>query len=58
MRLRAGLSMRDLSIAIGVSHVAISNWEAGEQPRLDHLQALARELGTTVGELCGEGRRA
>jgi predicted transcriptional regulator len=32
IRTRAGVSLRELGGAIGVSHVAIARWEAGSQP--------------------------
>jgi DNA-binding transcriptional regulator YiaG len=32
IRERAGVSLRELATAIGVSHVAITRWEAGAQP--------------------------
>jgi transcriptional regulator with XRE-family HTH domain len=50
IRLQAGLSLRDIGDALGVSHVAVSRWEGGATPRetraayaqlLEELQRIA-----------------
>lgn len=43
IRERAGVSLRDLAAAVGVSHATIRNWEAGSTPR-EHRAAYARLL--------------
>jgi transcriptional regulator with XRE-family HTH domain len=45
IRERAGVSLRELGVAIGVSHVAIARWEAGGQPAgPEHVAAYGRIL--------------
>ena len=45
IRRGAGVSLRELAAAIGVSHVAITRWEAGAEPADPrHLMAYARIL--------------
>jgi Ser/Thr protein kinase RdoA (MazF antagonist) len=45
IRERAGVSLRELAAAIGVSHVAITRWEDGAQPRNpEHVAAYGRIL--------------
>jgi transcriptional regulator with XRE-family HTH domain len=45
IRDRAGVSLRELGAAIGVSHVAIARWEAGGQPASPaHVTAYGRIL--------------
>ena len=51
IRETAGISLRDVAAAVGVSHAAVANWEAGGMPRgkpraayvrlLDELKRLA-----------------
>jgi DNA-binding transcriptional regulator YiaG len=43
IRERAGVSLRDMAGALGVSHATIRNWEAGATPR-EHRGAYARLL--------------
>ncbi len=51
----AGLSQEALAYRAGVSASAVRGIEQERQvPRVDTLQRLARELGTTVGFLIGE----
>jgi transcriptional regulator with XRE-family HTH domain len=33
IREAAGLSLRDVAVAVGVSHTAVASWEAGYTPR-------------------------
>jgi DNA-binding transcriptional regulator YiaG len=45
IREQAGVSLRELGMAIGVSHVAITRWEAGAQPAsAAHAKAYGRLL--------------
>jgi transcriptional regulator with XRE-family HTH domain len=45
IRTNARVSMRDLGDAVGVSHVAIAHWEAGQNPRKpEHLERYKRAL--------------
>lgn len=54
LRERCGLSLRDLSSLIGVSHAALSRWENGlNEPSARDVVALSRALGCTVSELLG-----
>jgi transcriptional regulator with XRE-family HTH domain len=43
IREAAGLSLRDVATAVGVSHTAVASWEAGATPR-EHRAAYARLL--------------
>jgi len=46
IREQAGVSLRELAAAIGVSHVAIARWESGAQPAAPtHVIAYGRLLG-------------
>ena len=39
LRLEAGLSLREVAVAVGVSRQAVSHWEMGERsPRSPHLE--------------------
>jgi DNA-binding transcriptional regulator YiaG len=45
IRERAGVSLRELGGAVGVSHVAIARWEAGAEPaNPEHVAAYGRIL--------------
>jgi transcriptional regulator with XRE-family HTH domain len=58
LRLKAGLSMRELARHIGEDHSNIRYWEtSGTAPRSDVLVPLAKVLGVTVEELLGEVRQ-
>lgn len=53
MRRRAGLSMRQLGAAVGVSAMAVSKWERGiTSPTSEHLLALAAALGVKACTFC------
>jgi DNA-binding XRE family transcriptional regulator len=53
-RVRAGLSMRQLAVKAGLTHVCIYYLELGRRsPTLEALQRLARGLGITLFELLG-----
>lgn len=53
-RIRAGLSVYELSARTGVSQSAISGYEAGErQPLLPTAQLLAAGVGEYLEELAG-----
>jgi DNA-binding transcriptional regulator YiaG len=43
IREAAGVSLRDMAKAVGVSHTAITDWESGTMPR-EHRAAYARLL--------------
>jgi transcriptional regulator with XRE-family HTH domain len=51
IREQAGVSLRELAAVIGVSHVAITRWEAGAQPA-DPVHV------TAYGRLLAELKRA
>jgi len=45
-RLRAGVTGLELAELVGVSRMAVSNWENGRNaPSYEHRQAIARALG-------------
>jgi DNA-binding transcriptional regulator YiaG len=44
IREAAGVSLRDVALALGVSHTAVAAWEAGAMPR-EHRSSYARLLG-------------
>jgi transcriptional regulator with XRE-family HTH domain len=43
IREHAGVSLRDVAAALGVSHTAVASWESGATPR-DHRAAYAHLL--------------
>jgi transcriptional regulator with XRE-family HTH domain len=43
IRERAGVSLRDVATALGVSHTAVAGWESGATPR-EHRAAYAQLL--------------
>jgi transcriptional regulator with XRE-family HTH domain len=43
IREQAGVTLRDVAIALGVSHTAVAKWEAGATPR-EQRNAYARLL--------------
>lgn len=43
IREAAGVSLRDIAVALGVSHTAVAKWEDGATPR-EHRDAYARLL--------------
>jgi DNA-binding transcriptional regulator YiaG len=43
IREAAGVSLRDVAAAVGVSHTAVASWEAGATPR-EHRAAYLRLL--------------
>lgn len=52
VRMRKGLSQRQLAAMVGVAELTISRWEAGQnEPRLSDLRSLSKALGITVEEL-------
>jgi transcriptional regulator with XRE-family HTH domain len=54
LRLKAGLSMRQLAEMIGVDHSNLRYWEnSGKNPRSDLLPAIAEALGVSTDELLG-----
>lgn len=50
-RRRAGLTQDQLGERMGVSRIAVTNWESGDFPEAGRLPQLAAALSTTVGEL-------
>ena len=40
----AGVSLRDVGDALGVSHTAVAAWESGTRPRQHHATAYAKLL--------------
>ena len=46
-RLAAGLTVRDVSVAVGVDKSTIGRWESGEIAPRDHSERLAEVLRTT-----------
>lgn len=56
-RTAKGLSQRQLSKMVGISHTAVAKIENGAQsPTLSILQRIARALGLTVDQFIGAGR--
>lgn len=55
-RLRAGLSVREVMGALGVSDAAVYQWETGETtPSAKRLPKIAKLYGCTVDELLKGG---
>lgn len=55
LRLRAGLTQRELAEAMHVTQGAVYQWEKGlKRPRVGHLKALADFFGATVDFLIDE----
>lgn len=51
-RKKAGLTAREVAVAMGVSFQNVYNWEAGSYwPETDKLPTLAKLYGVTVDEL-------
>lgn len=58
LRLKAGLSMRELARQIGEDHSNVRYWEtSGTAPRSDVLMPLSKALGVTIEDLLGEARQ-
>ena len=56
-RKAAGMKQGDLARLVGVSNVAVSNWENGRtNPGTDKLKRIADALHTTVDSLLTEER--
>lgn len=52
LRLRRGLTQRDLAKKLGVSPGAVANWEAGlRMPRVPMLCKIAAVLDVTIDEM-------
>ena len=57
-RLAAGLTVRDVMNALGVSDAAVYMWETGKMaPTAKRLVAVARLYGCTVDELLKEDEK-
>ena len=55
LRMRKGLTLRDMEAISGVDHATISRMENGKgEISFQKLQRLAKALGVTIGALCGE----
>ena len=54
-RINAGLSVRDVMKALGVSDAAVYQWETGVfTPKTKRLSEIAKLYGVTVAELLSE----
>lgn len=54
LRISAGLSQRDLALAVNRGQPAVSAWESGRSnPSIDNLPAIAAALGVRVTDLIG-----
>lgn len=50
----AGLSQKQIALALHVSGATVSNWESGEiSPKVDNLKALSELLGVSTDYLIG-----
>lgn len=57
LRIRAGLSLRELAALAGVTHVTVSRIETGQREgSLETLSALAVALGVTAEDIGGLSR--
>ncbi len=55
LRSEHGLTQQDVADAVGVSKVAVGQWESGKSiPRRENLEALSKCYGISVAELYGE----
>lgn len=55
LRSERGLTQQDVADAVGVSKVAVGQWESGKSiPRRENLEALSKCYGISVAELYGE----
>lgn len=58
IRLKRGMTQKELAIAIGVTDAAICQYETGaREPTLDTLRKLSEELNCTLDELIGKEDR-
>lgn len=52
LRIRAGLTQKDVAARLGVDQVAVSHWELGKHyPRERKVQALARLYGCSAADI-------
>lgn len=51
LRRRAGLTVRDLASALGVSYQSVYNWENGAWPNAELLPRIAEALGCEIRDL-------
>lgn len=57
LRSERGLTQQDIANAVGVSKVAVGQWESGKSiPRRENLEALSKSYGISIGELYGESQ--
>ena len=55
LRVRQGLTLRELESSSGIDHATIARMEKGKgEISFQKLQRLAKALGVTMGALCGE----
>ena len=55
LRSDRGLTQQDIADAVGVSKVAVGQWESGKSiPQRENLEALSKRYGISIGELYGE----
>lgn len=58
-RLISGMTQTELAEKLGVSTVAVHNWEIGKNlPKVKRLKEVARVLNTTAAELLDDTERA
>ena len=54
-RMLAGMTQEELGVKVGVSNVAVSNWENGKTfPDIKRLKRIAEVLGMPVDDLVDE----
>lgn len=51
LRVRIGLSERELAARVGALHGRVQRWESGEAPRAEVIPRLAKALGVTCNYL-------
>ena len=57
LRSERGLTQQDIADAVGVSKVAVGQWESGKSiPRRENMEALSKHYGISIAELYGEDR--
>lgn len=57
-RARAGLSIRDLGVLLGVAHATVGHWETGRHaPSVEKLLRIAEVTGVDIAWLVSGSRR-
>ena len=55
LRIKAGMSQKELADALNISQAAVTNWERGESlPSSDKLPKIAEVLNCTLADLYGK----